>query len=140
MFFFNQNGPQFYLYFRTINRNFHKKGPKLRSQFDFWSDFSESSGYKFLKYPLKIPWVSRHFATNHLKKNRLIPLLTCCILWMLPVCHHTHITYKLYHKKGCNFAALVVGCLANCIINYSAKHWDHLCPASDTVSMSLMGS
>ena len=71
-------------------------------------------------------------------KNGII-LIICCILWMLPLCHHTHIAYKLYHKKGCNFAALVVGCLANCIINYSAKHWEHLCPASGTVMHEFDG-
>ena len=47
-----------------------------------------------------------------------------------PLCHH-RMLYKLHRKKGCNLAALAVGCFANCIINYCCVQLkDHLCLAA----------
>ena len=52
---------------------------------------------------------------------------------LFAISHH-RMLYKLHRKKGCNLAALAVGCFANCIINYCCVQLkDHLCPATLSV-------
>ena len=52
--------------------------------------------------------------TQHTKSLSIIFLY----FWITLFAITDRMLYKLHRKKGCNLAALVVGCFANCIINY----------------------
>ena len=64
--------------------------------------------------------------TQHTKSLSIIFLY----FWITLFAITDRMLYKLHRKKGCNLAALAVGCFANCIINYCVQLKDHLCPAA----------